>query len=256
MKKRLKRNYFFKNKKKISVIEESEDRLLIESKKTKKLDKPDREINNNSLNKEVSNYLKETSKQEKADSVVSKKMEENKDIELVSKHNLSIDKQVKEVIIASSISLSSTYLEDRLSMALKTYIKGVRDKVSTRSALVRGISEGGIGLDNVSVDKLFKNISHLKSEKQESPVMTKPPISSSLEKKQVEERLKNINDSYDLKKSIENKKESDNIAKKKENPFPIKKDEKEIKEDNLTNLSTNIEKVETKAIEGEKKSNH
>jgi len=248
----VKKKLFFQKQKKISVIEESEDRLLIESKKTKKLDKPDREINNNSLNKEVSNYLKETSKQEKADSVVSKKMEENKDIELVSKHNLSIDKQVKEVIIASSISLSSTYLEDRLSMALKTYIKGVRDKVSTRSALVRGISEGGIGLDNVSVDKLFKNISHLKSEKQESPVMTKPPISSSLEKKQVEERLKNINDSYDLKKSIENKKESDNIAKKKENPFPIKKDEKEIKEDNLTNLSTNIERVEIKTIEEEK----
>ncbi|MCF7820233.1 MAG: hypothetical protein K9M44_02045 [Candidatus Pacebacteria bacterium] len=120
-----------------------------------------------------------------------------------SEKSLSVDEQAKDAISKSAITLSSSYLSNRLFLVVKTYIKGVRDIIATRSVLARGVSEGGLGLDKASIDKLLKNIKELKAEENKNYSASKPPVSVSLEKKQLEDRLKNLDDNYSLKKSLE-----------------------------------------------------
>lgn len=210
-----KKNLFFQKQEKIAKIEEPKKNLLIDNAKDRLEEiESEKTKQTTQVNSQPGNEVK-----------TSQKIIENKDIELTKKYNLSIDNQVKEAIEASSISLSSLYLSDRLFLTLKTYLKGIRDKISTRSVLLRSVSEGGLGLDNISVDKLFKSLDKLKLNTEKNIVMKKPPISSFLEKKQAEEYLKNINDNYDLKKSIASQPELDN------------------KRNNQNNLNTNKDKT-------------
>jgi hypothetical protein len=117
-------------------------------------------------------------------------------------HNIKIDTATKDIIDKADVSLSSAYLHDRLHMVLRIYIKGVRDKIATRSVLTRPGQEGGLSLDDASIDKLlkladeYKNSQELKIEK---------PKAKPGEEAERRDKLEALNENYSLKDSLKSK---------------------------------------------------
>ena len=142
-------------------------------------------------------------------------------------HNIKIDKAVENIIEKVGVSLSSSYLKDRLEMVLKTYIKGVRDKISTRSVLTRSGQEGGLSLDHSSIDKILKLADEYKKSQEPKIEKPKPKVSEEAEKR---DKLEALNDSYNLKESLKNK-EDINSNHSKEASFDNKDSEKETKQE-------------------------
>jgi hypothetical protein len=62
---------------------------------------------------------------------------------------------VNQIISLSKLSFGSEVLNDRLKSILLSYLKGVRNKVDTKLFLGKGIAEGGVALDEKTVDYLL-----------------------------------------------------------------------------------------------------
>jgi hypothetical protein len=196
--------------------------------------------------KTVNDYL-ETDKNKGEDSnkgiEVNKLQTEDKDnnpqelINQITKkeeYNLKIDTATQEIIDKADVSLSSAYLYDRLHLVLRTYIKGVRDKIATRSVLSRSAQEGGINLDDAIIDKLLKLADEYK--KSQEPEIEKPKTKVSEEAEKID-KLEVLNENYSLKESLKAK-----VEEKEENKKTVKEEEDKDKKKEDLYKKLNIQK--------------
>jgi hypothetical protein len=64
-----------------------------------------------------------------------------------------IDEKLKEIVSRSEINFGSADLADRFSQILKTYLRGIRDKLDTKVALMKPFLNGGLSFDEDSAEK-------------------------------------------------------------------------------------------------------
>ncbi|MCF7795304.1 hypothetical protein K9M50_03025, partial [Patescibacteria group bacterium] len=175
--------------------------------------------------KDVSDYLdddKDSNNKNKSSDIeklqeVGKKEDPQELINEITKkedHNIKIDSATDDIISKANINLSSSYLFDRLHMVLRTYIKGVRDKIATRSTLSRSGQEGGLSLDDASIDKVLKLADEYKKSQEAKIEKPKAKVSEEAEKR---DKLEALNDSYDLKESLKLKEEESEDNKEDDN---------------------------------------
>ncbi|MFP4514401.1 MAG: hypothetical protein ACLFNO_00105 [Parcubacteria group bacterium] len=192
----------------------------LEGKETKKLSYEDRKENIDEL--------------EKVDKKEDKREDPQELINQISKkesHNIEIDKVTKDIIDKVDVSLSSAYLHDRLHLVLRTYIKGVRDKIATRSALSRSGQEGGLSLDDASIDKLLKLADEYKKSLEPKVEEPKPKVSEEAEKR---DKLEALNENYSLKDSLKSKEKAEEAKKERREEAkeePKEEDKEKEKED-------------------------
>jgi hypothetical protein len=169
--------------------------------------------------KNVSDYLngntdKKLSSENSSDSVqevekIDKREDPQELINQITKkedHNIKIDTATQELIDKADLSLSSAYLHDRLHMVVRTYIKGVRDKISTRSVLSRSGQEGGLSLDDASIDKLLKLADEYKKSQE---LEIEKPKSKLIEEAEKRDKLEALNENYSLKDSLKSQGKED-----------------------------------------------
>ena len=134
------------------------------------------------------------------------------------KKNKDLD-EINNLINQTNISLASSDLIDRLKNIIFTYKKGVRDKVNTRLSLLKEVEKGGLGLTNEEADSIFKVI-----DRNKEPLIKKEEQSIVNGRERLDKIIKEAESSssfYDLKKSIEQRKKSEDF-KKIEAPDEIK----------------------------------
>ncbi|NCD00788.1 hypothetical protein EOL94_01740 [bacterium] len=171
------------------------------------------------------------------------KEEKNKgkvNLEISSVGVNDISEKVEKIIKETNIILSSSHLISRFKFVLTTYIKGVRDKISTRSVLSRSPNEGGLGLDQISIDKVFKAVkSFSEQEEKKQPIKKVKPFAYEEEKSKID----SLNEVYDFKKSIKEKEEKEK-EKEGKNPFNVPSTEVKNKEgEKLLDTVKDIKKV-------------
>lgn len=69
--------------------------------------------------------------------------------------NNNIENKLNEIIKKTEINFGSEILVERFRQILKTYIRGIRDKISTKQTLNKPLDSGGLGFDNNSADQVL-----------------------------------------------------------------------------------------------------
>lgn len=67
----------------------------------------------------------------------------------------NIEDKLNEIIKKTEINFGSAILIERFKQILKTYIRGIRDKISIKQTLTKPLDSGGLGFDNDSVDHVL-----------------------------------------------------------------------------------------------------
>lgn len=67
----------------------------------------------------------------------------------------NIEDKLDEIIKKTKINFGSAILVERFKQILKTYIRGIRDKISTKQTLTKPLDSGGLGFDNNSADQVL-----------------------------------------------------------------------------------------------------
>jgi hypothetical protein len=75
-----------------------------------------------------------------------------------------VEGKIDEIISEINIIFSSEDMLRRLRTILKTYLRGVRDKIDTKQALERSIENGGLGLEDDIADDILKVVDLLNIE--------------------------------------------------------------------------------------------
>lgn len=66
-----------------------------------------------------------------------------------------IETKLKEIIDQARINFGSADLADRFRQILKTYLRGIRNRLETKAALVKPLSSGGLSFDEDSAGKVM-----------------------------------------------------------------------------------------------------
>lgn len=69
-----------------------------------------------------------------------------------------INSLVDEVIFDTGVSFSSEELSQRFVKVLKTYARGVRNRIDTKLTLTKEVGNGGLGMSNGRVDEVLKSL--------------------------------------------------------------------------------------------------
>lgn len=67
----------------------------------------------------------------------------------------AIDDQLKEIISRTQINFSSADLVDRFSRILRTYLRGIRNKLDIKATLMKPFLNGGLSFDEASAEKVM-----------------------------------------------------------------------------------------------------
>ncbi|MBU4455382.1 hypothetical protein KJ586_02630 [Patescibacteria group bacterium] len=67
----------------------------------------------------------------------------------------NIEGKLDEIIKKTKINFGSAILVERFKQILKTYLRGIRDKISIKQTLTKPFDSGGLGFDNDSVDHVL-----------------------------------------------------------------------------------------------------
>jgi len=67
-----------------------------------------------------------------------------------------INSMVDEVVFETGVSFSSEALSERFMKVLKTYARGVRNRLDTKIALGKGADKGGLGMSDSRVEEVLK----------------------------------------------------------------------------------------------------
>ncbi|MBI4779648.1 hypothetical protein HY797_04345 [Candidatus Falkowbacteria bacterium] len=67
----------------------------------------------------------------------------------------AIDAKLKEIISRAQINFGSASLTYRFSQILKTYLRGIRNKLETKTALMKPFLNGGLSFDEDSAEKVM-----------------------------------------------------------------------------------------------------
>lgn len=76
-------------------------------------------------------------------------------IETAEEIDARIENKIAEVKKQLGVNFSSEELSDRFRQILKTYLKGVRNKIDTRQTFMKKIENGGLGMDSIFVDNIL-----------------------------------------------------------------------------------------------------
>lgn len=132
-----------------------------------------------------------------------------------------VEGKIDEIIGEINIIFSSEDMLRRLRQILKTYLRGVRDKIDTRQALERDIETGGLGMEEEIADDILKIVDIINKDEAQHPgrvyVPKKFPLpEDALKKTDNEEEIRFGSDSlprdamYDFKQLASRKEESAN----------------------------------------------
>jgi len=67
-----------------------------------------------------------------------------------------IEEKLNKIIASAQINFGSQELLDRFRSILKTYLRGIRDRIEIKQTLKKTFADGGLGFDNDSVDEVLK----------------------------------------------------------------------------------------------------
>ncbi|MDD5290537.1 MAG: hypothetical protein PHZ04_00260 [Patescibacteria group bacterium] len=67
-----------------------------------------------------------------------------------------IEDKLNKIIASAQINFGSQELSDRFRSILKTYLRGIRDRIETKQTLKKSFAGGGLGFDSDSVDEVLK----------------------------------------------------------------------------------------------------
>ena len=73
---------------------------------------------------------------------------------------------VDEVVFETGVSFSSGDLSERFIKVLKTYARGVRNRIDTKITLNKEVDKGGLGMSNVRVDEVLKSLDQRNKDKE------------------------------------------------------------------------------------------
>ncbi|MFH0892658.1 MAG: hypothetical protein V1867_07865 [Candidatus Falkowbacteria bacterium] len=117
-----------------------------------------------------------------------------------------VEEAISGVITSAKINLSSEDLVNRLRSVLKTYLRGTRNKIDAKLALMRPVSSGGLELDERSIDGIMAAAENEKlklkqAEKIKPPVKMKLPEDAPAKKTEIVKDLSGSADpAYDFSK--------------------------------------------------------
>ncbi len=80
----------------------------------------------------------------------------NGDIKKSKLSDSNIQEKLDQAITEAGINFGSDLLSSRFTQILRTYFRGIRDRISAKQALIKSIELGGLGFDNDSVEKVLK----------------------------------------------------------------------------------------------------
>ncbi|MFH0840577.1 MAG: hypothetical protein V1865_01140 [bacterium] len=80
--------------------------------------------------------------------------------------------KIEKVIKKTNIKFSSQIMETRFRQILRTYLKGVRNRINTKATIIKPFDLGGLGLDEKSAKNIF---SMLNEENKPGQTKIKPP---------------------------------------------------------------------------------
>lgn len=118
----------------------------------------------------------------------------------------TIDEKVDILLKRINVSFSSEEMYARLKSALKTYIKGVRNRVDTKQTLIKSVHSGGLSIDTEKADEILEIAElvmddDLKEEKEKKEIKIKDSLD-----KMYEEELNN---------AVKFQKEHENVVEEK-----------------------------------------
>ena len=137
-----------------------------------------------------------------------------------------IEKKLDSIMSLVQINFGSQELADRFRSILKTYIRGIRDRIETKQTLKKTFAGGGLGFDIDSVDKVMEITDGVKGGED---ISAKPPLKIKLPEDEKISDLKNIgvrDVDYDFSSAIAKKSEEKNISSPGQIPVATKQPEK------------------------------
>lgn len=69
--------------------------------------------------------------------------------------DVDYDEKLEKIISEAQINFGSEQLLNRFKHTLKTSLRGIRDRIETKQALIKPLEEGGLGFDSESADKVL-----------------------------------------------------------------------------------------------------
>ena len=67
-----------------------------------------------------------------------------------------LESRLEQVVKAVKVNFASQELHDRFRKIMLTHLKGIRDKISTKEALVKSVETGGLGFDLNSAENILR----------------------------------------------------------------------------------------------------
>lgn len=146
------------------------------------------------------------------------------------------ENQANEIIKEANLSFSNNDLKNRCLKVITSYLRGVRSKIDTRSALEKSLESGGLGLEKETVDNILKIcFSYIAKDGglSDSAIPPAPTPSPSLAPtdaldKIIKQHDFKKEDSYDLKKEIKEGRTPSLAPVKEFKKIPPTEDLKEI----------------------------
>ena len=77
-----------------------------------------------------------------------------------------VNSMVDEVVFETGVSFSSGDLSERFIKVLKTYARGVRNRIDTKVTLNKDVEKGGLGMSNTRADEVLKSLDKRNNDKE------------------------------------------------------------------------------------------
>ncbi len=87
----------------------------------------------------------------------------------------SADDKLKKIISMAQINFGSADLAGRFSQILRTYLRGIRNKLDTKASLIKPFSNGGLSFDEDSADKVMALADKVLNSKSAMPIIKPLP---------------------------------------------------------------------------------
>ncbi|MFH1254923.1 MAG: hypothetical protein V1667_00380 [bacterium] len=87
----------------------------------------------------------------------------------------SADDKLERIISQAQINFGSADLAGRFSQILRTYLRGIRNKLDTKAALIKPFSSGGLSFDEDSAEKVMALAGKISESKSAIPIIKPLP---------------------------------------------------------------------------------
>jgi len=104
---------------------------------------------------------------------LAKKIEPQKNTELPA---AAIAAKLDEIISLAKINFGSTDLAERFNQILKTYLRGIRNRLETKATLVKPFLSGGLSFDEISAEQVMVLANKVLNSEKLDPVKPFPKI--------------------------------------------------------------------------------